>query len=136
MNYTEYQQYMKIFFEQYYFKLSQDEHGIMLPLDETEKEMWSDDADQKKEWKKWKLVSAAINEKEIEDLEKEIAVKLPFSLRAFLTVYHHYFESPIGRNSLFEHFEAIKMRGIRYLLNTDIYPLHGTKRAIIFDAFG
>jgi len=108
MNYTEYQQYMKIFFEQYYFKLSQDEHGIMLPLDETEKEMWSDDADQKKEWKKWKLVSAAINEKEIEDLEKEIAVKLPFSLRAFLTVYHHYFESPIGRNSLFEHFEAIK----------------------------
>lgn len=104
----EYQRYMKGFFEQYYQKLSQSELAIMLPLDETEKDMWSDAADPNEEWKKWKLVPAAINETEIEDLEKEIAAKLPLSLRAFLTVYHHYFEYPIGRNSLFNQFEAVR----------------------------
>ncbi len=108
MVYTEYQQYMKHFFEQYYYKLSQDECSIKLPLDISEKEMWSDDANPKEEWKKWKLVPASISEKEIEDLENEIAVKLPLSLKAFLTVYYHYFEYPIGRNSFSEHFEAIK----------------------------
>ena len=74
-------------FEQYYQKLSQNECSIKLPLDEYEKEMWSDDANPKEEWKKWKLVPATISEKEIEDLEKKIAAKLPFSLKAFLTVY-------------------------------------------------
>ena len=104
----EYRQYMKHFFEQYYHKLSQNEINIKLPLDESEKEMWSDDANPKEEWKKWKLVPATISEKEIEDLENEIAVKLPLSLKAFLTVYYHYFEDPIGRNSFSEPFEAIE----------------------------
>ncbi len=108
MNYTEYQQYMKHFFEQYYEKLSKEEYDIMIPLDETQKEMWSDDADPEEEWKKWKLVLASIDDKEIKNLEKEIGITLPLSLKAFLTVYHHYFECPIGRNPLFEPFEAIK----------------------------
>lgn len=108
MTYKEYQEYMKNFFEQYYQKLSQDEIGIMLPLDEDEKEMWSDDADPKEEWKKWKLVPATISEKEIEDFEQEIGVKFPLSLKAFLTVYYHCFECPIGRNSFSEHFEGMR----------------------------
>ena len=108
MTYAEYQQYMKNFFEQYYHMMSQSEIAITLSLDETKREMWSDDADPQKEWKKWKLVPAAIKEEEIEDLEREISIKLPLSLRAFLTVYHHYFENPIGRNSLYKHFESVK----------------------------
>jgi len=98
---------MKSFFEQYYHKLSQDDISIMLPLGEEAKEMWSDDADPETEWKKWRLVPAAIKEDEIKELEKEIGTKLPLSLKAFLTVYHHYFEDPIGRNPLSEHFEGL-----------------------------
>lgn len=107
MTYVEYQQYMRNFFEQYYQKLSRDD-APMLPLGDNEKEMWSDDADPESEWKKWKLVPTAIEDGEIEALEKDIAVTLPLSLRAFLTVYHHYFESPIGRNPFSKHFEAIR----------------------------
>jgi len=103
----EYRQYMKNFFEQYYDKLSQNEINIKLPLGEEAKEMWSDDADPEKEWKKWKLVPAAVREDEINELEKKIGAKLPLSLRAFLTVYHHYFDHPIGRNPLSRHFEGI-----------------------------
>ncbi len=39
MTYTEYQEYMKNFFEQYYQKLSQEEIRVTLPLEEEEKEM-------------------------------------------------------------------------------------------------
>ena len=68
MTYTEYQEYMRNFFEQYYQKLSQDEICIKLPLQEDEKEMWSDDADPNEEWKKWKLVPAMIQEEEMKEL--------------------------------------------------------------------
>lgn len=51
--------------------------------------------------------SADIKEEEIIELERKIGVKLPLSLKAFLTVYHHFFEMPIGRNSLSEPFEGI-----------------------------
>ncbi len=107
MTYTEYRQYMKNFFEQYYHKLSQDEISLMHPFEDKGKEMWSDDADPEKEWKKWKMVPADIKEEEIAGLENKIGAKLPLSLKAFLTVYHHYFEAPIGRNSLFQHFEGV-----------------------------
>ena len=43
MTYAEYQEYMRNFFEQYYQKLSQEEIRVTLPLEEDEKEMWSDD---------------------------------------------------------------------------------------------
>ena len=107
MTYFEYQQYMKNFFEQYYHKLSQNEMNIMLPFKDREKEMWSDDADPEEEWKKWKMIPADIKEEEIDELERKIGVKLPLSMKAFLTVYHHYFAHPIGRNSLYKHFEGI-----------------------------
>lgn len=108
MTYTEYRQFMKDFFEQYYYKLSQNEIDIKLPFGDREKEMWSDDADPEEEWKKWKMIPADIKEEEIDELEGKIGVKLPLSLKAFLTVYHHYFEDPIGRNPLSEHFEGIQ----------------------------
>lgn len=107
MTYTEYREYMKNFFEQYYHKLSQDEISLKLPFGNRQKEMWSDDADPEKEWKKWKMIPADIKEEEIEELEKKIGAKLPLSLKAFLTVYHHFFENPIGRNSLYKPFEGL-----------------------------
>ena len=96
MTYVEYQEYMRNFFEQYYQKLSQNEICVTLPLEEDEKEMWSDDADPNEEWKKWKLVPAMIPDEEIKELEREIGVELPLSLKAFLTVTHHCFSDPIG----------------------------------------
>ncbi|MDE7224086.1 MAG: hypothetical protein K2O34_09940, partial [Acetatifactor sp.] len=88
MTYTEYREYIKNFFEEYYHKLSQDEISLKLPFGNRQKEMWSDDADPEKEWKKWKMIPADIKEEEIEELEKKIGVKLPLSLKAFLTVYY------------------------------------------------
>ena len=108
MTYVEYQEYMRKFFEQYYQKLSQEEICVTLPFGETEKEMWSDDANPDEEWKKWKLGPAMISDKEIRELEKEIGVELPLSLKAFLTVTHHCFDYPIGRNSVERHFEGMR----------------------------
>ena len=71
MTYAEYQEYMRNFFEQYYQKLSQEEIRVTLPLEEEEKEMWSDDVNPNDEWKKWKLVPAMISDGEIKKLEKE-----------------------------------------------------------------
>ena len=108
MTYVEYQGYMRKFFEQYYQKLSQEEICVTLPFGEEEKEMWSDDANPDDEWKKWKLVPAMISEEELRELEKEIGVELPLSLKAFLTVTHHCFDYPIGRNSVGEHFAGVR----------------------------
>ena len=108
MTYAEYQEYMRNFFEQYYQKLSQEEIRVTLPLGEEEKEMWSDDVNPNDEWKKWKLVPAMISDGEIKALEKEIGVELPLSLKAFLTVTHHCFDDPIGRNSVAEHFQGVR----------------------------
>lgn len=80
MTYMEYRQYMKNFFKQYYHKLSQDEINIMLPLREEAKEMWSDDADPEKEWKKWKMIPATVKEEEINELEKKIEKQIADSL--------------------------------------------------------
>lgn len=108
MTYAEYQEYMRNFFEQYYLKLSREEILVKLPLKEEEKEMWSDDANPDDEWKKWKPVPAMISDEEVKKLEKEIGVELPLSLKAFLTVTHHYFDYPIGRNSVAKHFQGLK----------------------------
>lgn len=108
MTYAEYQEYMRNFFEQYYQKLSQEEIHVTLPLEEDEKEMWSDDGNPNDEWKKWKLVPAMISDGEIKALEKEIGVELPLSLKAFLTVTHHCFDDPIGRNSVAKHFQGVR----------------------------
>lgn len=107
MTYEEYRQYMKSFFERYYAKLSQEESELMLPLEECDSEMWSDGSDSQEEWKKWKMLPANVTDEEIAGLEEDLGAKLPLSLKAFLTVYYHYFEDPIGRNPISNPFEGI-----------------------------
>lgn len=95
-------QFMKDFFERYYKKLAQEEDGIAIirPLDVTDRAMWREDADPKEEWKAWKLIPSVVTEQDIKRLEQSIGVKLPECIQAFLTVYHHYFEDPIGKNPI------------------------------------
>ena len=95
-------QFMKDFFERYYKKLAQEEDGIAIirPLDVTDRAMWREDADPKEEWKAWKLIPSVVTEQDIKRLEQSIGVKLPECIQAFLTVYHHYFEEPIGKNPI------------------------------------
>lgn len=106
MTYREYRWYMKNFFEKYYAKLSRDEINITLPMGERDRQMWAEDADPGREWKKWRLVPAEIGEGEIAALEENIGAKLPLCLKAFLTAYHHFFEPPIGRNPVSRHFQG------------------------------
>lgn len=98
-------QFMKDFFERYYQKL--ENIGIMRPLDESDRAMWSDNADPNEEWKVWKLIPSTATEQDVENLEKTIGTKLPQCLKAFLTVYHHYFDAPIGENPISAPFEAV-----------------------------
>lgn len=102
-------QFMKDFFEQYYGKMEQIGNGIaiMRPLDESDRTMWHDDADFEEEWKKWKLVPSIVTEKDITQLEKIIGATLPQCLRYFLTVYHHYFDAPVGENPISAPFKAV-----------------------------
>lgn len=95
-------QFMKDFFERYYKKLAQEEDGIAIirPLDVADRAMWREDADPKEEWKAWKLIPSVVTEQDIKRLEQSIGVKLPECIQAFLTVYHHYFEDPIGKNPI------------------------------------
>lgn len=108
MKLEEYRTCIRNFFEQYYEKLSQDDCNIELPLDENNRMMWAEDADPDKEWKRWKLVPANIDENEIADFEQQIGVELPLIMKVFLTTYHHFFENPIGRNPVSQHFEGMK----------------------------
>lgn len=79
----------------------------MRPLDESDRAMWSDNADPNEEWKVWKLIPSTATEQDVENLEKTIGTKLPQCLKAFLTVYHHYFDAPIGENPISAPFEAV-----------------------------
>ena len=104
---TQCRQFMKNFFERYYKKLEQIENGIalMYPLEDSDRVMWSEDANPQEEWKKWKLVPSTITEEDMEQLEKAIGVKLPQCLRALMTVYHHCFHYPVGCNLVSNPFE-------------------------------
>ena len=100
-------EFMKDFFERYYRKLSKEYKGA-LELPDVPKEMWADGADPKSEWKPWKLIPAAISDQEIEELERDLEVKLPSMVKSFLTTYFHLFDDPVGRNSSEDHFEGMK----------------------------
>lgn len=104
-----YYQFMKNFFESYYQKLALIDNGIALlrPMNEADKSMWSDNADPKEEWKIWKLIPSIVTNSDIEHLEQKIGSKFPACLKAFLSVYHHYFDAPVGCNPVSSPFEAI-----------------------------
>lgn len=101
-----YREHIKRFFEAYYEKLSSmDEMYLCLPG--VEEAMWSEDADPNEEWKKWKLIPSTVTKQDLDQLEEEVGVKFPLCLRAFLSVYHHYFQEGIGANPTFEPFDAV-----------------------------
>lgn len=102
--------FMRDFFERYYQKLERegDEVALLLPLEEPDRAMWREDADLGKEWKPWKLIPSTVTDQDIEKLETDIGAKLPRCLRAFLTVYHHYFDGPVGVNPISAPFEAVR----------------------------
>ena len=107
---TQTRQFMQDFFERYYQKLEQLGNGIavMRPLGESDKIMWREDSDPKDEWKAWKLIPSTVTGQDIEALEKAIGINLPKCLNAFLTVYHHYFENPVGENPVSAPFKAVR----------------------------
>ena len=107
---TQMRSFMQDFFEQYYQRLGQDGDGIALlrPLEESDRGMWREDADPDEEWKVWKLIPSTVTDQDIEKLETDIGAKLPRCLRAFLTVYHHYFDGPVGVNPISAPFEAVR----------------------------
>ena len=103
---TQMYSFMQDFFERYY----REGGGIALlrPLEEADRAMWREDADPDEEWKPWKLIPSTVTDQDIEKLEADIGVKLPRCLRAFLTVYHHYFDGPVGVNPISSPFEAVR----------------------------
>lgn len=100
-------EFMKDFFEKYYEKLNNEHDGIRLELPEIDERMCASKADEAEEWRKWKLVPSDISEEELNELEIEIGAKMPAVLRTFLSTYFHYFEYPIGRNSIDDKFSAV-----------------------------
>ncbi len=107
---TQARQFMRDFFERYYQTLEQLGNGIavMRPLGESDNAMLREDADSKDEWKAWKLIPSTVTDQDIEALEKAIGTNLPKCLNAFLTVYHHYFENPVGENPVSAPFKAVR----------------------------
>ena len=107
---TQMRSFMQAFFERYYQKLEREGDGIALlrPLEEPDRAMWREDTDPDEEWKVWKLIPSTVTDQDIEKLETDIGAKLPRCLRAFLTVYHHYFDGPVGVNPISAPFEAVR----------------------------
>ena len=107
---TQMRSFMQAFFDRYYQKLEREGDGIALlrPLEESDRAMWREDTDPDEEWKPWKLISSTVTGQDIEELETDIGAKLPWCLRAFLTVYHHYFDGPVGVNPISAPFKAVR----------------------------
>lgn len=99
MTKKENREFMKNFFERYYEKCYNEDEilvtGVGIPP-----EMLEDGADPTKEWNVWKLIPSTVTEKDIKQLEKGLNITLPECVKAFLSVYHHRFEDPIGRNDI------------------------------------
>ena len=103
---TQMYSFMQDFFERYYREGGRI--ALLRPLEEADRAMWREDADLDEEWKPWKLIPSTVTDQDIEKLEADIGVKLPRCLRAFLTVYHHYFDGPVGVNPISSPFEAVR----------------------------
>lgn len=55
----------------------------MRPLDESDRAMWSDNADPNEEWKVWKLIPSTATEQDVENLEKDYWDKTPTMFESF-----------------------------------------------------
>lgn len=91
--------FMKDFFERYYSKIkSQGDifvKGVNIPT-----EMLAEGADPNEEWNIWKLYPSTVTPDDFADFEKNIKIKLPECIKAFFSVYHHRFDTAIGRNEI------------------------------------
>lgn len=91
--------FMKDFFERYYEKLKNEDiilvKGVGIPS-----EMLEDGADPNEEWNVWKLCPSIVKESTFSKFEEKIGVKLPECIKAFFSVYHHRFDTAIGRNDI------------------------------------
>ncbi|MBD5089651.1 MAG: SMI1/KNR4 family protein [Clostridiales bacterium] len=106
MNKLEYKSFMKNFFEKYYAKLL--EYSVdAVTLPEVPEEMWVDGTDPEEEWQQWKLIPATISDEEIASLERNWGIEFPEMMKCFLNTYFHLFDSPIGRHSVDNPFEAL-----------------------------
>lgn len=91
--------FMKDFFERYYEKRKNENiirvKGVGIPT-----EMLEDGADPNKEWNVWKLYPSVVTENDFAAYEAKTGIKLPRCLKAFFSVYHHRFNTAIGRNDI------------------------------------
>ena len=91
---TQMYSFMQDFFERYYRK----EVGIVLlrPLEEADRAMWREDADPDEEWKAVEVDPLHSYGSGHRETGSGHWGEAPRCLRAFLTVYHHYFDGPVG----------------------------------------
>lgn len=109
MNRTTAEAFMKEFFEKYYDRLYHKDK-ILVTLPNVPEDMVADlpSDDEDGEWRVWKLVPSTVTEQQLAALEGEFGVTFPEVIKAFLSVVHHLFEEPIGRNSTEEPFAGMK----------------------------
>ncbi len=98
-------EFIKRFFEENYAN-GVKQHEDVFRLPDIHEDMIADGEDTDEEWKRWKLVESTITDEQLNELEDKIGTKLPQILRDFLSTYFHYFEDPIGRNSIETPFEG------------------------------
>lgn len=123
MDRTSAKKFMTDFFEKYYDRLySEDEFFVTLPgVPENmiaDKQGGSDGG-----WRVWKLVPSSVTEQELSALEADFGVKFPDAVKEFLSVYHHLFDNPIGRNSTDKKFYGIKQAFNPHLTANDYLPI-------------
>lgn len=100
--------FMRNFFERMYEKEAASFEGALkLPLEEKDKAMWLD-PDSKDEWKQWKLIESTVSENDVLSMFSEIGCTPPECLIAYFTVYHHYFDDPVGRHPVSKPFAGLK----------------------------
>ena len=97
--------FMKDFFEKYYEQLRNEDEvlvaGVKIPEEMVDHDLQAD-------WKVWKLIPSTVTEADLSALEERLHIKLPECLRAFLSVYHHRFDGPVGRNEIDAPFESFE----------------------------
>jgi hypothetical protein len=113
--------FMKDFFERYYEKRKNIDiicvEGVGIPP-----EMLEEGADPNKEWNVWKLYPSVVTENDIAKCEEKIGVKLPKCLEAFFSVYHHRFDTAIGRNYIKSPFHDLEISYNHHLVSNGYLP--------------
>lgn len=113
--------FMKDFFERYYENLK-NEAIIFVKGVNIAPEMLADDADPNEEWNVWKLYPSVVTENDFEKIEKKIGIKLPECIKAFFSVYHHRFNTAVGRNDIRHPFYDLERAYNHHLVENGYLP--------------